>query len=320
MAKVDTLTAYCCKFNYLHRNNPLLDKQRDDIKSGKDPVFSLSDFISLYSNEAKRPLIGKNTDRAICVPADNVRERKIDDANSWFVSPIAGKYGQPMTVIKQTTGKRYIFGSDCSALYNHNLFLYEKNAVIIAIFHRQNSSGCKSVFLETSNSLLQTKGLKMDMDIIVPPCDMAKGATATKITLQCVLNDASSDIADNVRKKKIVIRDIGINLEVQNNNAIAKIIRDVQLEKITKDEAFAMIKREGNIAEEYNDAEIRLKYGNRTRKMLWSEFENTMGVHDISSELHTAYKKTGDFLGELSKISDRYFHEIIESGVVDFDE
>ena len=73
---------------------------------------------------------------------------------------MAGKQGQPMTVVKQTTGKRYSFGVDSAALYNYHIFVYEDDDSIIAVFHRQNSSGCKSVFLETANNILKAQRLK----------------------------------------------------------------------------------------------------------------------------------------------------------------
>lgn len=36
MTKVETLTAYSCKFSYLQRNNPLIEEQREAIKEGKN--------------------------------------------------------------------------------------------------------------------------------------------------------------------------------------------------------------------------------------------------------------------------------------------
>lgn len=45
MARVDTLTAYRCKFSYLQRNNPLIEEQRENIKQGKVPEFAFKDFI-----------------------------------------------------------------------------------------------------------------------------------------------------------------------------------------------------------------------------------------------------------------------------------
>ena len=119
MARVDTLTAYHCKFSYLQRNNPLIEDQREDIKLGKTPEFSFNDFISLYCEDAADILVGKNTDRAISLSKESITTRSLGNIRSWYISPMAGKQGQPMTVVKQTTGKRYSFGADSAALYNY---------------------------------------------------------------------------------------------------------------------------------------------------------------------------------------------------------
>lgn len=37
-------------------------------------------------------------------------------------------------------------------------------------------------------------------------------------------------------------------------------------------------------------------------------------VHDISDELHAAYKNSNNFIEELTKISDRYYDEIKQTG------
>lgn len=314
MARVDTLTAYRCKFSYLQRNNPLIEKQREDIKQGKLPELSFKEFIDLYCINDGNILVGKNTDRAISLSKDNISVRSLDGICSWYISPMAGKQGQPMTVVKQTTGKKYSFGADAAALYSYHIFVYEDNEGIIVVFHRQNSSGCKSVFLETANSILKTKGLKMELDLIVPLSDETSEATATKITLQYIEPGSSSDIADNLRKKKKVIRDIGINLEARKNSTFARIIRNMQLGKISKEVAFAQIKTELTNAEEFTDAEIQIKVGKKTKKLPWNEFEHIVGVHDISDELNAAYKNSNNFIEELTKISDRYYYEIKQTG------
>lgn len=317
MARVDTLTAYKCKFRYMQRNNPLIDEQREEIKSGNEPSLTFGDFIPLYSETSDEILIGKNSDRAIGLSKERISSRTLDNTKSWYISPIAGKQGQPMTVVKRSTGKRYDFGSDAAALYNYHLFVYENEDGIVAIFHRQNGSGCKSVFLETANNILKEKGIKLEMDLIVPISDITRDITPTKITLQYIDENASSDVADNLRKKKTVIRDIGLNLEVLDNSIVAGIIHNMQLGKISKEAAFVQIKEEVKSIGEFNDAEVRFKIGRRTRNVSWNEFENIVGVHDISEELHSAYKRTNNFVEELTKLSDRYYYEIIKSGVVD---
>lgn len=271
----------------------------------------------LYSETSDEILIGKSSDRAIGLSKERISSRTLDNTKSWYISPIAGKQGQSMTVVKRSTGKRYDFGSDAAALYNYHLFVYENEDGIVAIFHRQNSSGCKSVFLETANNILKEKGLKLEMDLIVPISDITKDVTPTQITLQYIEENASSDVADNLRNKKTIIRDVGLNLEAHDNSIVAGIIHNMQLGKISKEAAFVQIKEEVKSSGEFNDAEVKRKIGRRTKNISWNEFENIVGVHDISEELHSAYKRTNNFVGKLTKLSDKYYNEIIKSGVVD---
>ena len=317
MARIETLTAYRCVFTYMQRNNPLIDECRENIKSGKAPEFTFSDFMEIYTENTNDVLIGKNSDRAIGLTNDRISTSNSNGINFWYISPLAGKQGQPMTVFKRSTGKKYDFGADATALYNYHLFVYEANGEIIAIFHRQNRSGCKSVFLETANNILKTKGIKLEMNLIVPLSDKEKDITPIKVTLQCLKNDSSTDAADNVKRKKTVIRDMGLNLEVMDNSPVAEIIKNMQFGKVSKEVAFAQIKESQGNAEDFNDAELKLKIGKRTKRVSWNDFENIVGVHDITEELHGAYAKSQNFVAELTKLSNKYYHDIIESGVVD---
>lgn len=317
MARTETLTAYRCKFSYMQRNNPLIHECREDIKLGKDPEFTFSDFVTMYTENNNGVLIGKNSDRAIGLTNDRISTNESDGINFWYISPLAGKQGQPMTVFKRSTGKKYDFGADATALYNYHMFIYEDNGGIIIIFHRQNGSGCKSVFLETANNILKTKGLKLEMHLIVPIADKEKDITPVKITLQCLRNDSSSDAADNIKRKKTVIRDMGLNLEVTDNSRVAGIIKNVQLGKISKEVAFAQIKESQENTEDFNDAELSLKIGKTTKKVPWNDFEDIVGIHDITEELHSAYARSKNFVAELTRLSNEYYHDIIESGVVD---
>lgn len=317
MKRIETLTAYRCKFSYMQRNNPLIDKYREDIKLGKKPEFSFNDFIALYIESTNDVLIGKNSDRAIGLTNDRISTYTFDGIKFWHISPLAGKQGQPMTVLKRSTGKKYDFSADATALYNYHLFVYEDNGEIIAIFHRQNRSGCKSVFLETANNILKTKGIKLEMNLIVPLSDKEKDIKPIKITLQCLKNDSSTDAADNIKRKKTVIRDMGLNLEVMDNSPVAEIIKNMQFGKVSKEVAFAKIKESQGNAEDFNDAELRLKIGKRTKRVSWNDFENIVGVHDITEELHSAYAKSKNFVAELTKLSNNYYHDIIKSGVID---
>ena len=315
MARIETLTAYKCKFSYLQRNNPLLEKQREAIKAGEEPEYSFSEFVNTYQTYTENLAIGENTDRAIILDSEKIMEKDVEGLKKWHLVPSAGKQGKPVTVVKKSSGRKYDFGSDSAALYEYHIFVYENKDGLYAIFHRQNGSGCKSVFLETANKALKSVGLKLEMELIVPMMDGIKDATATKITLQFKKQDISSDVADNIKgsKKKYIIRDLGLNLEASENNKILGIFNKMQAGKIDQAEAFAQIKAEFKDSDDYNDAEVRLRVGNRYKKVQWNEFESIMGTHDISNALYEAFKVSHDFVGELTKLSDEYYYDIIES-------
>ena len=65
--------------------------------------------------------------------------------------------------------------------------------------------------------------------------------------------------------------------------------------QISKTQAFTLIKAEISDSEDYNDAELQIKIGRRTKKVQWNEFENMMGTHDISVSLHESYNESHDF-------------------------
>lgn len=242
MTRRETLTAYKCKITYLLRNNPLFKEQKKAIKAKENPSYTMSDFVADYQKYTEQVAIGGNTDRAIMLTDDKWDSKKIaDGVTRWHLRPSAGKQGRPVTVMKTNTQKRYDFGSDTAALYEHQVFIYENADSIIVIFHRQNGSGCKSVFLETANKMLRQKGLKLEMDLCMPLSDDIQTVTPTKITLMYTRTSLSSDIADNMsggKKRTEVVQDLGLNLEVDDNNKVFRILRNLQTGKIKSNTAF----------------------------------------------------------------------------------
>ena len=320
MARIDTLTAYSCRFSYMQRNNPMIEEQREAIKRGDKPDFDLSDFLKLYYEYAQKLAIGENTDRAIMVQKDQIEQFSYKGINCWHIVPRVGKQGRPIKVVKTTNGKQYDFGADSAALYEHHVFCYSDGKHIIMIFHRQNGSGCKSVFLETANNLIKEKGIKLEMDNVIPFEDEISSAKPLKITLQYTENILSTDIAENVsgpKKKKKIIRDLGLNLESVENSRIKGIIDDFRLGHISKDVAFAMIKAEIGDDIEYDSALVRIKIGNHTKNYPWSEVEKLYCSHDITDELHKLYKTTGNYIESLKNLANEFYSKIVSSGVLD---
>lgn len=314
MARIETLTAYKCRFSYLHRNNPLIEEQREAINAGESPDFSFSDFIDIYSNYADKMAIGKNSDRAILLEADKIEDRMIGEVKVWHLVPGSGKQGKPVVVMKES-GEKHSYDSKTAALYENHIFVYEKEDSIIAIFHRQNGSGCKSVFLETANNAIRNNGLKLEMELVVPLIDKVKDAVPTKLTLQYTKQVKSTDAADNINgpKKKKVIRELSVNLEEPDNLGFKNAVKKWFDNKTDKEDTFALLKKEAKDSVDYDDAEVKLRIGKRYKIVQWSNIENIMGTHDISNRLHSAYRKSHDFVGELSKLADEYYKEIVKS-------
>ncbi len=156
------------------------------------------------------------------------------------------------------------------------------------------------------------------MELIMPMSNSVIDATPTKITLQYKKDVISSDVADNIvkHKKSYLVRELGLNLSVNENSSIMRIFRDFQLRRIPSNEAFALIKAEINDSKEYNDAEVNVKIGNRRRKIKWNEFESMMGTYDISEKLYNAYSKSKDFVRELYILVDEYYNMITDSEVI----
>ncbi|MEE0510371.1 MAG: hypothetical protein UDG94_03975 [Peptococcaceae bacterium] len=316
MSKNETLTAYKCSFKYLKRNNPCKEDLKEQIKSDAIPEYNFKDFIKDFSEFTSTPFLvnGNNSAKAIELPNEQIHLRSNEgDEYRWMIVPNVGKKGKPIKIIKTDSGKIYNFNSKSAALYAHNIFLYQKADMAIAIFHRQNGSGCKSVFLEVANQMLRKKGMKLEMELYLPLISRDDDAIIpTKIYLQYTSKEVSSDIADNRRKKKHeIIKELGFNLEAKENHKIKKIVDSLKNREIDSNTAFAKIKSEYPDLENYNNAEIYLRINKREHKVKWNDLDSILGKYDITDRLYRGYKISKDFIGELTKLSDEYYSKII---------
>lgn len=315
MAKIETLSAYRCTFSYLQRNNPLKEELHDKIQSEVPPEYTFSELIYDFCKSTSSLAIGETTERAIMLPEEKIYQLPSENSvKKWRIVPYAGKQGKPFRIIKTKTGKKYDFGSDSAALYEHNIFVYQEESSAVVIFHRQSGSGCKSVFLEVANKMLRKKGIKLNMELYLPlisPDDVE--ITPTKIQLQFVRDVISTDISENTRKRKKreVVKELGLNLASYENNAIKDILKSLQTGKIDHTVAFTKIKNMCSDAEDYNDAKIFFRIGKRTCPVQWNEFDSIMGIYDITDHLHEKIKLSGDFIKALTELSDEYYNSIL---------
>lgn len=316
MARLETLAAYKCEFRYLQRNNPLKEELKEKIKAETPPEYTFDDFVKDFAEYTSSLAIGKVTERAILLPIENVFSRSND---KWIIVPYAGKQGKPFRIIKTSTGKRYDFGLDSAALYEHNIFIYQEKNSAVVIFHRQSGSGCKSVFLEVANNMLHEKGIKLEMGLYLPLVSADENIQPAKLQLQYVRNMVTTDIAENTKKKKRgeIIQELSLNLESQDHSAIKNILQRIKMGQINQDVAFAKIKEICPHSEIYNDAEILFRIGKRKQRIRWGEFDSLFGNYDITERLHNKYKLSGDYIGALTELADQYYDSIVKEENVD---
>lgn len=322
MVRAETLTAYACEFNYLKRNNPLYDELREKIEAGEKPLITIEEFLTIYTNymsdKVGNLVIGENADRAITLDYDNIDRVNNEYINRWHLIPCAGRQGKPVMVVDKDSGEKHNYDDNTAALYEHNVFMYEKDGLIIAIFHRQSGSGCKGVFLETVNKSLKTIGVKLEMNVIVPLMEQYNLGQPLKLKLQYVRKTKSSDIADHMIKSKRgnISRELILDLKDREYSGIWSIINKVKNGKLDKDIAFASIKAELTNVDEYNDADVVFKVGNKERIVPWDNVERALGEYDITEKINLAQEVSGDYLKELIKLADEYYKIIRESGDV----
>lgn len=320
MARVETLSAYRCTFSYLQRNNPLKKELQEKIEADVPPEYTFADFIQDFCKATSSLAKGEITERAIMLPEENIHDLPSEgNIKKWRIVPYAGKQGKPFRIIKTSTGKKYDFGSDSAALYEHNIFVYQDENSAILIFHRQSGSGCKSVFLEVANKMLRQKGIKLNMELYLPLVSPeALDITPTKIQLQFVRDLISTDVAENThsKRKREVVKELTLNLGAYENSAIKNILQSMQTRKIDQTVALAKIKGECPDSDDYNDATVFFRIGRRIQPVQWNDFDSIIGVYDITDRLHERFKASHDFIGELTTLSDEYYKSIIKEEVV----
>jgi len=294
---------------------------REHIQNGDEPEYSLSDFMTDYIDAVSSLAVGVSADRAIRLnQITSTTTFQNRDVLRVHLQPKAGKYGESITVI--ASQQEHSFDKDAAALYDYNVFFYESNREIIAIFHRKGMSGCKTVFLETANKTLRNKGIKFEMSLIMPlnRTYNTQGATPSKIGIQWLVpKKKSSDIADELdetdfpeskKKNEKWIQKLEIDLKPAQSSGIKGIIERFTGGEINKQTAFAEIKTKCVIpdnVDNFNDAFIQYQIGSRRFTVRFGEIENQIGAYDITNTLNSS-----NFLNSLISNADNYYQRIVE--------
>jgi len=322
MLQTHSLTAYRCSFSYLERNNPIdTDEMKVAIKKGESPNYSLETFTTDYISAVSTLPDKQFADRAILLTQITSTESLPNNVSRIHLQPQAGKHGEPLTVVQKETNRKHRYKKDDVALYDYNVFFYENNGDIVALFHRKGTSGCKTVFLETANNALRKKGMRLNMKLLVPldKYHNMQNATPSQVILNWVVPvEESSDIADNLgaraKKKKPktrVIQNLSINLKAEESNPIKSTIENLMNGNIDEKVAMAEITTRylgDDNRGKFNDAIVDLKIGNRiVSKFRFGEIESQIGAYDITDKLNPS-----DFVNSLVACADGYYNKIME--------
>lgn len=313
--EIHTLTAYKCYFKFMERNNPLKDEFSEAIKNEEAPDLSVEDFFAEYISKGHKFLYGENVDRVVRLKRIESVEQKSFFTRIHLV-PRTGKQGIDITLIntKDLEKDDYNFGDDWSATYSHNIFAYqpkpERNSHFILMFHRVGGSGCKSVIFETANKVLKERGIRLNMEWVIPYNNQSNAnidVVPRKVNLLFQKDNNSPDPADHVRarkEKKVTIKELSLNLNATENSIIATIFKNLSLKTITKEEAFASIQSE--TSPEFNTAKVAVKIGKTEKMVSWDDFENLFDGFDITEKINRIKGFKG-FVEALKECSDEYY-------------
>ena len=311
MGKYEThsLTAYKLEFSYMKRNNPCITELKEKIANNEKPKVSISNLISMIIEESK-----SNTYLTVDNSAFALSKLEsfvpFEDGYKYVITPDVGKANSKFKVYKLDRSEPYNYGLGSVSTYSHNIYFYEFPDSSYMICHRKGGSGCKIVLEKVIYSILKEKGIKLETSLFLPTSDVdLKDHTPEKITLS-YKRKQSTDIADNLcnnhKTKEKTIREAAIYLGASENSSIRKIIGDMILSRISKENAFIMIKRELNY-DNYNDAEIVFKIGKIKRAVKWGNLEELFGGKDITEDL---IKMGGFRENNISICADNYIKEV----------
>lgn len=306
---VHSLTAYKCRICFKYRTENLL-KSSEHNQSSIDLVTLLIEYFDYI----KRGKIDIHSNRMILLRQPPEESNIAGNAKKIVLRPDAGKANENFTVLEYATGGITSFdGKENSAIYEHNVFCYLSGEKNIFVFHRHGQSGCKMVFQNTFNSFLESKGLVCHFDALVSS-EMFENRgkySMEKLSLVTTYSDSSSDIADNLRRKrKKVEQEVIIALTAPRARNIVEYLRSIFEKQPTMEELKSILIRDFNI-DQFDDAKLTVKFGRVRRKISLSEFSGLIAEYDITNKLE--FWPDGSVkLQSLSAIADQYALSFLE--------
>lgn len=301
---VQSLTAYTCRICVKYHNENLLEKS----DTNKNPIL-LRELLKEFFEYIKTCRIDRHTGRAIMI-SETVREITIDNCiTRLHIQPDAGKALENFSVINHSTNEAKGYsGEDHSAIYAHHILFYIGNEKNVFLFHHYGQSGCKTVFLNTFNNFLSTKGLIAHLDVLMSNNMMVEGKKyePDKMSLLTTYSDLSSDKAENIKKKnnKKVEKETIITLSAPRAKNVKEWLKNFSAKSPTIDELKKILIKD-NYPVDFDDAKLTIKFGKVTRSISLSEFTGLMAEYDVTEKLRL-YADGSVNIDSLYEVSDEY--------------
>lgn len=299
-----SFTAYRCRIcSKYHTENLLIQTEEDE------ETVDLSELLNEYFSYIRKSKIDEYTSRTILLEKTQEESSVSQNIKRIVAHPLAGKANEDFTVVEHTTNAIRTFdGRENSAIYGHTIFCYLMEDENVFIFHRYGQSGCKTAFQNTFNEFLSSKGLICHLDILMSQ-GMFQGHEKyhpEKLSLITTYEDVSSDLADNVGKKKQkkVEQETIITLNAPKAANIVEFLRNITKKQPSIEELKSVLIKD-SFRGEFDDAKLTLKFGKVRRKISLSEFSGLIAEYDITDELE--YFENGPFKMEsLYALADEY--------------
>lgn len=294
----------------MKRNNPLKEELSEKINNGETPAISIESILdSMITATSESDFTNLKSESRVII-LDSIEE-KTTLSNGFvrtFIKPKAGRIDIPIHMVNlRDRRKPYDFGKDWASIYSNNVFLYQRGEDFYCICHRHGGSGCKTLLLSSLNKILKKDGIKVEMNWMPPMSDKECSNYDIDGITMIYEEPKSSDIADLPKQKKVILKELKLNLK-QGNIFVKNAIKRYQLREITKEEVLNEISKEEGLTN-YNNAALLVKIGKVHKRVSWDEFEKLIDGFDITDKV----ANTGiEFESKLKECSDKFLFKLLE--------
>ncbi|PAF54648.1 hypothetical protein [Mycoplasmopsis agassizii] len=321
--RTDTLMAYEITFTPLvkksSKKQTILENDAEYIKTDPALNYKLDSFFVDFLKGIKDKNVTKDSQKIVLCESIK-KDQENENSQRFYIKTNCGRRNvvTKMVNTKNSETTEHIYNEEWSPTIGYNIFAYQIKEKYYAVFHRENNSGCKTAFLEAVNQIIKSKGVRMNLNLLLPNAnshyDYNKPVIPKKIKLFYKKKNTSDDIADHISKKnkhrQTIVKELTLYLKEHENIFAKNIFEKLWNKLITWGQALKEIQNE--LSDEYNSASFFVQIGKKRRWISWEQFEDTIGVYDITKEFDELKKKTNNPIEALGICADNYLSNLLK--------